>query len=420
MTCSVEIIEGFLGVPLERADRAIDSLAEPRLRELAERLRLHYSALTLPKKGDGEIRAFVDAWGSDISVALGTSLFTNGQPSFQENLHIDMALANVRNFLLYYHTLALDDPVSFMVEHIHPDGEYYKRLSRRPADEFLNLRKRLLKSAVRILAEIKPFVRKRLVHLYDGSAALSFLPQMDTLREFVHGRQEYRELAERYQTQWLVDTSNLWVLQHARMMLATTLQSDFVSSSLWGWDALDLDLRILGHTIRSSGGGGDLLRSDVLSLVHLPGLEGMSTREFVKIRENEEAFERWRSDLSHVIMHLDTRNAHSASLGQDFLQIARTLLTPRIQEINRSLSKSRKLRRHLRAAAYGFCSSAATAVAGALDLQSCLQVASAGGSAAVLFSLLFGNPPRKQEGVSKLYTAIVDSSAHDRGVTRVV
>jgi hypothetical protein len=373
----------------------------------------------LPQKGEGEIRAFVDSWGADVSVALNASLL-GGDQSFHKEFHVKLAVGSAKNHLLYYHTLALADPVSMLVEDIHPKGACHQRLSPGPADERLMMSKRCLKSAVSILTQIEPFVRRRLIYLYNAPAVLSFLPQLGALREFMHSHQEYRDLATHYETQWLLpDTDHRWALLHARMMLASLLGCDFVPSSLYDWDVIDLDLRVLGDTLSSSCVGADLFRSGVLSLVDLPGLEGVSAGELMKIREDEEAFQRWRSDLTHVIMHLCTRPVHSTSMGREFLQIARDLLAPRAREINKSLSKKWRLRSHLRTAAFAFCSSTATAIAGGLDLASCLRVAGAGASAAVLFSVLFGNPPRHDRRVSKLYTAIVDRSAGDYGMTRV-
>jgi hypothetical protein len=138
--------------------------------------------------------------------------------------------------------------------------------------------------------------------------------------------------------------------------------------------------------------------TDLFGRLALPGLSTLDADNFVAVRLQEEAFERWRTRLASIVDFMPEGALGSEDTNRKFAQRARKMISPVLRQI-RAREVSQFIRGHLRDSAVGFTAGVSPLLVGsmanaAINPKEALIELGASTATAILASVIFRSTAR--------------------------
>jgi hypothetical protein len=321
---------------------AVESASYGQLRELQERTKAFGQAAEVPPKGDGHLRPYIPLETDDFQrAAHGVYLRPD---DFADPRNSELALDALKHHLLYCHSLAIDNPLRWMLDAFVVEPAPYM-------EDYLERQRAKVLNYLRFLIRIEPLVRAQVVVLverdiecpYIQDGALSDSASVADIVDFSDLPAEDLALLEGDKA--LVSHA---LVIHADHQLACGLDAAATHSG-----ALDLYLPyrhyedVLRAVVKEKPAEAPewvrevelKVLSDLLR-VSLPGMAELTPREIVAVRQGEEAFARWRSSLERGMGRLGTLDAETLNRDIEELRLIEEELLEGRHSLESEISKS--------------------------------------------------------------------------------
>jgi hypothetical protein len=358
--------------------RAVEHASFDKLSNFQERARDYCRTAEVAAKASGQLRPYVPLERHNkAEVAHGLYL----RPSdFKRPDRVEHGLDALKHHLLYCHSLAIDDPLPWLLDAFTLGERFsaYKTEARAP-----------VVNCLRFLHQIEPLLRARVVVLVENP--IESLPTVHGVlrdREPLIGTADFSDISEemRERLETHGELARMVYVEHADVELARGLEA--VNKHT---DRLDLYLpylyyqQILRAVAEEERYGipewpreAELRVLGRLLSVRVPRLARLEPADIVSIRQSEAGFERWRNSLERGLRHVSALDPESIGRNAEELRLLRQELLEECQALESDIEASRFLS-HAKRGAKEFAIGAVVAL-GLIPLAGPVALAGAAGT----------------------------------------
>ncbi len=320
----------------------VESASHQQLRELQEHTKAFGKASEVPSKLASQLRPYIPSERDDFRrAAHGVYLRPD---DFADPRNADIALDALKHHLLYCHSLAIDNPLRWMLDAFTVKPAPY-------LDDYLQRQRTKIANFLRFLVRIEPLVRAQVVVLVEHDierpsiqdGALDDAAALTEIVDFSDLPVEYLAMLEDNE-----ELASQGLVYHADHQLACGLDAAAVHPG-----ALDLYLpyRHYEDVLRAVAKEKpqqvpDWVREVELKVlsnllrVPLPGLAELAPQEIVAVRQGEEAFARWRASLERGMERVAALDAKTLNRDIEEVRLIEGELLEGRQALESEISKS--------------------------------------------------------------------------------
>ncbi len=321
---------------------AVEDASYEQLRELQERIKAFGKTAEVPTKRAGELRPYIPMEKDRLQIAPNEMYLR--ADDFADARNADVALEALKHHLLYCHSLAIDNPLRWILDAfiIDPKPSMLDYLDRQRAKAV---------NFLRFLTRIEPLVRAHVVVLVEGDLELPFI-QDGALRD-TNAVCDAADFSDLPWDQLASLEPNDEMVRHALMSHANLQLACGLDAAAKHSEALDLYLPYKHYEaiLRAIAQERTVqlpewvreVELQVLSgilKVSLPGLVALEPQEIVAVREGDEGFARWRASLERGMDRVRALDPETINRGMEGLRVINEELLDGRQALEAEISKS--------------------------------------------------------------------------------